>query len=132
MRRLSKIEFDAEMDMIKRENVFRERERQLREAREAGKTPRKLPSTSKLVLICAMALCVEIVLFAEFAMVALNDASSVYALIGIPAALAPIIWGYYSKAKAENVAGGITYESAMRELDEQSVEDNPEGGGEEC
>lgn len=61
-------------------------------------------------------LCVQIVAFCEYAMMTLCDTSALYVLIGIPAALAPIIWGYYSKSKAENTAGGIVYDTAMAEI----------------
>lgn len=65
-------------------------------------------------------LCVQIVVFCEYAMMTLYDASSLYVLIGIPAALAPIIWGYYSKSKAENTVGGIVYDTAMAEMQMQN------------
>ena len=41
--------------------------------------------------------------------------AGVYALLGIVASLAPVIFGYYSKSKAENTEGGIVYETAMKE-----------------
>lgn len=80
------------------------------------KQERKLPSTSKLVLLGVILLCVEIVFFCEYAMLKLGDASSMYVLIGMPVALAPVIWGYYSKSKAENTSGGIIYETTMAQL----------------
>jgi len=49
-----------------------------------------------------------------------------YALIGIPVALAPIIWGYYSKSKAENTSGGIVYDMAMRSTEDNSTYDTEE------
>ena len=81
---------------------------------------RKSCSTSKLILLGMILLCLQIVFFCEYAMLTLGDASAMYVLIGIPAALAPIVWGYYSKSKAENVAGGIVYESAMAEMRSKS------------
>lgn len=45
----------------------------------------------------------------------LCDLSQAYALLGIVASLAPVIFGYYSKSKAENTEGGIVYETAMKE-----------------
>lgn len=79
-------------------------------------TKHKSFSTSKLILLGMILLCLQIVFFCEYAMLTLGDTSAMYVLIGIPAALAPIIWGYYGKSKAENVAGGIVYESAMAEM----------------
>ena len=81
---------------------------------------RKSCSTSKLILLGMILLCLQIVFFCEYAMLTLGDTSAMYVLIGIPAALAPIIWGYYGKSKAENVSGGIVYESAMAEMRSKS------------
>lgn len=72
-------------------------------------------TTSKVILAAILLLCVEIIIYAEIVMWKLNDLTSLYVLIGIPGALAAVIWGYYSKSKAENSVGGITYEVAMLE-----------------
>ena len=47
-------------------------------------------------------LCLEIVVFSEIFIYQNQDSNGLYALIGIPVALVPVIWGYYSKSKAEN------------------------------
>lgn len=120
MRGISEKEYDYRMRQIKRENLARERARKLKEEKKKGRVKHKLPSTSKLILLGMIALCVQIVIFCEYAMMTLYDASSLYVLIGIPAALAPIIWGYYSKSKAENTEGGIVYDMAMAEMQTQN------------
>ena len=94
--------------------------RDLKLKRHDKMTKRKPLSTSKLILLGMILLCLQIVFFCEYAMLTLGDTSAMYVLIGIPAALAPIVWGYYSKSKAENVAGGIVYESAMAEMRSKS------------
>lgn len=116
MKHISEKEFDFRMKEIQKENLSRERARKLKEEKKKSKPKRKLPSTSKLILLGMILLCVQIVIFCEYAMMTLYDASSLYVLIGIPAALSPIIWGYYSKAKAENTEGGIRYMTAMAEM----------------
>lgn len=116
MRGISEKEYNLRMKQIQRENEAKERARKLKEEKRKGKPKRKLPSTSKLILLGMILLCVQIVIFCEYAMMTLYDASSLYVLIGIPAALAPIIWGYYSKSKAENTVGGIVYDTAMAEM----------------
>lgn len=126
MRYISEKEFNFRMKEIQKENLSKERARKLKDEKRKGKQKRKLPSTSKLILLGMILLCVQIVIFCEYAMMTLYDASSLYVLIGIPAALAPIIWGYYSKAKAENTAGGITYETAMAEMQMQNEAVNNE------
>ena len=94
--------------------------RDLKLKRHDKMTKRKPLSTSKLILLGMILLCLQIVFFCEYAMLTLGDTSAMYVLIGIPAALAPIIWGYYGKSKAENVSGGIVYESAMAEMRSKS------------
>lgn len=120
MRGISEKEYDYRMRQIKRENMAKERARKLKDEKKKGRVKHKLPSTSKLILLGMIALCVQIVIFCEYAMMTLYDASSLYVLIGIPAALAPIIWGYYSKSKAENTEGGIVYDMAMAEMQAQN------------
>lgn len=83
----------------------------------ANKNKKKKFSTSKIALWCVIVICIQIIIFAEYAMLKTGDLSSMYVLIGIPAALAPTMLGYLSKSKAENSVGGITYETAMREYE---------------
>ena len=126
MRYISEKEFNFRMKEIQKENLSKERARKLKDEKRKGKQKRKLPSTSKLILLGMILLCVQIVIFCEYAMMTLYDASSLYVLIGIPAALAPIIWGYYSKSKAENTVGGIVYDTAMAEMQMQNETANNE------
>lgn len=134
MKYISEKEFNFRMKEIQKENLSKERARKLKEEKQKGKPKRRIPSTSKLILLGMILLCVQIVVFCEYAMMTLYDASSLYVLIGIPAALAPIIWGYYSKSKAENTVGGIVYDTAMAEMqmqnetvDNDTTEDNSVG-----
>ena len=120
MKYISEKEFNFRMKEIQKENLSKERARKLKEEKQKGKPKRKIPSTSKLILLGMILLCVQIVIFCEYAMMTLYDASSLYVLIGIPVALAPIIWGYYSKSKAENTVGGIVYDTAMAEMQMQN------------
>ena len=120
MKYISEKEFNFRMKEIQKENLSKERARKLKEEKQKGKQKRKIPSTSKLILLGMILLCVQIVVFCEYAMMTLYDASSLYVLIGIPSALAPIIWGYYSKSKAENTVGGIVYDTAMAEMQMQN------------
>lgn len=131
MKHISEKEFNFRMKEIQKENLSRERARKLKEEKKKGKPKRKLPSTSKLILLGMILLCVQIVIFCEYAMMTLYDASSLYVLIGIPAALAPIIWGYYSKSKAENTVGGIVYDTAMAEMQMRNETVNDESPAED-
>jgi hypothetical protein len=109
-------DYERRMERIRLENKEREYRYNLREERKKGRIKHKHPSTSKLVLAGMILLCVQIIFFCEYAIVALNDASAMYALIGVPAALSSTVWGYFSKSRAENTAGGIVYDTAMANI----------------
>lgn len=133
MKYISDDEYCSLMKKIEHRNEQKERVLNLKKERDKYKFKIKLPSTSKLILIGAVLLCLEIIIFAEFMMFKLHDLSAMYALIGIPVALVPIIWGYYSKAKAENTQGGITYDMAMAQLNmecESNLDDDCSSTGE--
>ena len=124
---ISEQEYERRMKRIKYENASKERERKLKAEKRKCKTKLKLPSTSKLILIGAVLLCLQIVLFCEYTMITLGDTSAMYVLIGIPATLIPIIWGYYSKSKAENTQGGIVYDMAMMQLNQTNNTEDMSG-----
>lgn len=117
MKHLTDEEYNRRMRKLKTENIQRKKLENLKSEENKYKVKRKLPSTSKLLLIGAILLCLQIVLFCEYVMVKLQDTSSMYVLIGIPASLIPIILGYFYKSKAENTSGGIVFETAMSQLD---------------
>ena len=81
-----------------------------------------------MILIAVLLLNLQIIYFVEKAIMTYGDLSALYALIAIPATLIPTVWAYFSKAKAENCAGGITYDSAMEQL-RQSSSENDEAVG---
>lgn len=80
------------------------------------KKNKKKFSTSKLILWATFLMCIEIIIFCQYAIIRLEDASSIYALIGAPVAFIPVVIGYFVKSKAENTSGGLVYESTMAEL----------------
>lgn len=81
-------------------------------------------SNSKLVLWAIVALVFAITIWFMYESHRLCDLSQAYALLGVVATLAPVVWAYYSKSKAENTSGGIIYETAMMEnlQSEQDIE----------
>jgi len=123
MNYISDRDYNAQMKVIKRMNQSKEREMKLRKEREKYGFKLKMPSTSKIVLFVSLVICLQIVFFCERLMVELKDTSALYVLLGIPAAMAPIIWAYFSKSKAENTKNGIVYETAMR--NQAASEDEP-------
>lgn len=125
---ISEREYEAQMRRLKKINESREREKKLKEERYKYGFRFKMPSTSKIVLFVSLVICLQIIFFCERLMVELKDTSALYVLLGIPAAMAPIIWAYFSKAKAENTKNGIVYETAMRNqagLEDGSCDDAP-------
>ena len=128
MNYISEREYEAQMRRLKKINESREREKKLKEERYKYGFRFKMPSTSKIVLFVSQVICLQIIFFCERLMVELKDTSALYVLLGIPAAMAPIIWAYFSKAKAENTKNGIVYETAMRNQagsEDESCDDAP-------
>lgn len=115
---LTQKEFEKKLAEIQEKNKQKEYRRLLREERKKSRAKLKLPSTSKLILLVAFLLCLEIIIFCEYMMVQTGDLSSLYSMIGVASALIPLCLGYYFKSKAENTAGGITYDMAMLEANQ--------------
>lgn len=112
---MSEKEFNSRLKKIQDKNIEKERKRKLREEKLKYFPKFKLPSTSKLVLFAVFLLCIEIIIFCQYAMIVLGDTSALYVLIGVPVSLVPVVLGYYNKSKAENSKDGITYDLAMLE-----------------
>ena len=124
---LTSREYELELKKIKAQNRQIEMKRNLKAAKvKRFNIPRV--STSKLILVAVLLLNLQIIYFVEKAIMTYGDLSALYALIAIPATLIPTVWAYFSKAKAENCAGGITYDSAMEQL-RQSSSENDESVG---
>lgn len=128
MRYISEKEYNAEMLRIKHENESKARLRKLRAEKAKGrqKKSRNIP-TSKLVLWAMVILVFGIAIWFMYESHRLCDLSQAYALLGIVASLAPVIFGYYSKSRAENTEGGIVYETAMKE--HESIINSESGKG---
>ena len=126
MRYISEKEYNAEMLRIKHENESKARLRKLKAERAKGQQKKSRSiSNSKLVLWAMVILVFCIAIWFMYESHRLCDLSQAYALLGIVASLAPVIFGYYSKSKAENTEGGIVYETAMKE---QEITSNSESG----
>lgn len=124
---MTQSEYQKKIQIERHKNQQAKMRQNIRNIRNKRKKPHKLNlSYSKFVLLGMIIMCFQIVLFCEYAIITLADASAMYALIGIPVALAPIIWGYYSKSKAENTSGGIVYDMAMRNVEDNSACDSEE------
>ena len=85
-------------------------------------------NASKMMICAVIIICVEILIYAEWAMLHLGDISAIYVLIGIPASLAPSLMAYFKKSQAENTKDGIIYDLAMKEFE---VDDGVDVGEQE-
>lgn len=113
---MTKSQFDSKLAKAKRRNETIEYKRRLREERMKYWPKFILPSTSKIVLIVAAILCVEILFFCQWMIVKTGDTNALYAMVGVITALSSIVIGYFVKSTKQNTAGGITYETAMAQL----------------
>lgn len=114
MKYISEAEYEKELSRIKRANASKARYDSLEAERNKYKKTKKL-QTSKVVLWAMIVLVFSIAVWFMYESHRLADLSQAYALLGVVASLAPVIFGYYSKSKAENTEGGIVYETAMFE-----------------
>lgn len=115
---MTKQEYNEKLKQIKEHNKQIEMKRNLKEAK-VKRFQLKKPNTSKLIVFVVFLICLQILWFSEHMVNLTGDTSYMYALIGIPAALIPTILGYYAKASKENQVGGITYDTAMSNLETQ-------------
>ena len=118
MIQLTEQQFQNRLNKIKERNERNEKYRLLKEELNKGKKRIQLPSTSKLILLVVFLMCIEVLVYCEYAMIALGNAEAMYALIGIPASLVPVCLGYFNKSKEENTVNGIVYETTMEKLRE--------------
>ena len=115
---MTKQEYNEKLKQIKEHNKQIEMKRNLKEAK-VKRFQLKKPNTSKLIVFVVFLICLQILWFSEHMGNLTGDTSYMYALIGVPAALIPTILGYYAKASKENQVGGITYDTAMSNLETQ-------------
>ena len=118
MKYLSEAKYKSRLRKIELNNKSKERKQKLREEKRKYGLKLKLPATSKLVLLVVFLMCIEILIFSQYAMIKLGDINAMYALISVPVSLVPVSLAYMWKSKAENTSGGIVYERSMHELNQ--------------
>ena len=119
---MTKNQFDVKLAKLQRRNETIEYKRRLREERLKYWPKFVLPSTSKIVLIVSAILCVEILIFCQYMIVKTGDSNALYSMVGVLAAFLPVVLGYFVKSTRQNTAGGITYETAMAQIQKPVVE----------
>ena len=118
---MTKSQFDSKLAKARRRNETIEYRRKLREERMKYWPKFILPSTSKIVLIVAAILCVEILFFCQWMIVKTGDTNALYAMVGVITALSSIVIGYFVKSTRQNTVGGITFETAMAQLNQPTL-----------
>lgn len=126
---MTSTEFDIKLAKARRRNESIEYKRRLREERMKYWPKFVLPSTSKIVLIVAAILCVEILFFCQWMIVVTGDTNALYAMVGVITALASIVIGYFVKSTKENTRDGITFETAMAQLGKAPINESTEAVG---
>lgn len=109
--------FKLELEKERSKAIVRERKEQLVKEKSKYRKKSKKPPTSKLLLVAAFVISLEILIFCEVAYFFNPDPMILTTLIGVPVTVVPIALGYLRKSTAENTANGIVYEMAMAEKD---------------
>lgn len=85
--------------------------------------PKHKISTSKIFVVAIFVIALEIIIFSEIFMWHTMDGAALYALIGIAASVAGMsvsLLAYMNKSKAENTQGGIVYDQAMQQTNDDN------------
>ncbi len=114
-------ELDRQEQQLKLKKKVEDREREL-----GIRHTWKRPEWSKIMMLLIYVLCIEIVIYAEIVMWVHYDLSALYALIGVPAAMFGVFWAYAAKSRAQNTKGGITYDLAMMQANNDAAPEEPE------
>ena len=104
------------MRYAERKAEIRRLQKQIDEINVSSKKKRKKFSTSKLYMVLMLAIALEIVFFIEYITLHTGDTSCLYVLASIPVTtLVPSLMSYFKKSRIENSAGGIVYDMAMNQ-----------------
>lgn len=112
---MNTVEYKEKLRKIEYDNKQKQMKEQLKNAKY--KSEKKKYPTSKKVLFLMLVLCLQIVIVVEIYSFKFADSSALYAVVGIPVALAPVIWKFFSKSQAENTQGGIVFQNMMNEYE---------------
>lgn len=113
---MTKSQFDLRLAKLQKRNASIEYKRKLRAERWKYFPKFVKPTTSKIVLIVSALFCAEIIIFCEYMIVKTGDTGALYAMVGAVASLASVVLGYFVKSTRQNTVGGITYETAMMDI----------------
>lgn len=118
---MTKKQYDSKLAKLQKRNESIEYKRKLREERMKYWPKFVLPSTSKIVLIVSAILCLEILAFCQYMILTTGDTNALYAMVGALFTFMGIVLGYFVKSTKQNTSGGITYETAMVQIQQSPV-----------
>lgn len=113
---MTKKQYDSKLAKLQKRNESIEYKRKLRKERMKYWPKFVLPSTSKIVLIVSAILCLEILIFCQYMIIKTGDTNALYAMVGAVFGFMGIVLGYFVKSTKQNTTGGITYETAMANI----------------
>lgn len=119
-------QYNSELAKLQKRNENKERKRRLREERMKYWPKFVLPSTSKIVLIVSAILCLEVLIFCQYMIVKTGDTNALYAMVGSLFTFMGIVLGYMVKSTKENTRNGITFETAMAQIQPPSINNTNE------
>lgn len=111
------MDFEKELEKAKLHAERVKARRELYEAWHSNDRKKNALSFSKMSVIFIFVNCIVIEMFSMFAMLHLGDLSALSSLITAVVGQCCSLGFYLIKAKNENCVGGITYETAMKELE---------------
>lgn len=123
---MTKSQYDSKLAKLQKRNESIERKRKLREERMKYFPKFVLPSTSKIVLIVSAILCLEVLVFCQYMIVVTGDTNALYAMVGSLFTFMAIVLGYFVKSTKENSKDGITFETAMANMQSPSINNTTE------
>ena len=123
---MTKKQYDYKLAKLQKRNESIEYKRKLREERMKYWPKFVLPSTSKIVLIVSAILCLEILAFCQYMIIKTSDTNALYAMVGALFTFMPVVIGYFVKSTKQNTIGGITYETAMANIQQSHINNTTE------
>ena len=123
---MTKSQYDSKLAKLQKRNESIERKRKLHKERMKHFPKFVLPSTSKIVLIVSAILCLEVLIFCQYMIVVTGDTNALYAMVGSLFTFMAIVLGYFVKSTKENSRDGITFETAMANIQPLTTTNNNE------
>lgn len=119
---ISDKEYESRMKQIKNQNANRERLQALKAEQNKYRFQIKMPSTSKMMAMYLFVILNVVLIYAMVTMYSFRDLSYLGVLITDVAAQVLTYFIYARKATIENTSGGITYDIAMKNMENESDE----------